>query len=95
MNIHDLIDEMSEVYREQCGHIKYLNDEYIKVIETIFEADQTNGENITLAEYNQMNSKFNRLKTEIDNHKAYCDGIAYAMEILVGAMEGEESEQHE
>lgn len=69
MKIHDLVDEISKVYREECGHIKYLYDEYVKTSKAILEADQANGENITLAEYNHIKAKRDCLKKEIDIHK--------------------------
>ena len=83
MKMKEIIDRVSEVYREELGKERELHDELVSVTKSILDADYHSGENISFAEYNRLKDKMKSLQYELDMKKQYCDGISCAREILM------------
>jgi len=82
MKIKEVIDRVSELYRENGGRIE-LRDELLSVERKLDEVNYTKGENITVAEYQYLQRRQKELKRELELKKNYYDGIFAARELLM------------
>lgn len=82
MKMKEIIDRVSELYRENGGRIE-LRDELLSVERKLNEAKYTKGEHITVAEYQYLQDRQKDLKMEITLKESYYDGIFAARELLM------------
>ena len=83
MEMKEVIDKVSELYRLELSHGKKLRDEHIEVCKKLAKADYERGETITLAEYQYLTARKQHLRNEIDLIGRYCAGIEAAREVLM------------
>ena len=83
MQMSEIIDKVSELYRTEVNHIKTLRNEYNEVCKKLAKADHERGETITLAEYQYLKARKQYLRTELDFIGRYCDGIETVRELLM------------
>ena len=83
MKIKEIIDKVSEMYRAERKEIKELDDELRLVCRVLNEANYNKGENITLAEYNNLSQRKIFLEKEIELKAEHCDGISCVREYLM------------
>ena len=83
MQMSEIIDKVSELYRAELSHGKTLRDEYNEVCKKLTKADHERGETITLAEYQYLGARKQHLRTELDLIGRYCAGIEAARELLM------------
>ena len=95
MELKEIIDLVSKLYKEECKHVKVVYDEYVDVTKKLLNANHDGGEHITHAEYTYLQERKEALKREIDMQKSFCDGIACAREELFRAMERKENENEQ
>ncbi len=82
MKMKEVIDRVSELYRENGGRIE-LRDELLSVERKIREVHDTKGEYITVAEFKYLENRYKELKTEIALKESYYDGIFAVRELLM------------
>jgi hypothetical protein len=83
MKMSEIIDKVSELYRSELKASKTMHKELEDVTLKLMEADKAHGENITLANYQYLKARRIALRSEIDLHAKYCNGISAAREILM------------
>ena len=83
MQMNEIIDKVSELYRTELRCGKTLRDEYNEVCKKLAKADHEGGKTITLAEYQYLSARKQHLKNEIDLICKYCAGIEAARELLM------------
>ena len=83
MQMSEIIEKVSELYREQLNHDKIIRDEYNEVCKKLAKADHERGETITLAEYQYLKARKQCLRTELDLIGRYCAGIETVRELLM------------
>lgn len=83
MKMRELIQKVSEVYREERGEVCDLITELRQVDSELYDADYNDGKNTTIAKYNELNRKREWLKRKINNKEQYCEGISCVREILM------------
>ena len=83
MQMSEIIDKVSELYRTELSHGKTLRDEYNEVCKNLSKADHERGETITLAEYQYLKARKQHLRNELDFLGRYCDGIESVRELLM------------
>lgn len=83
MKMESLIQKISEMYRKEINKESDLQRELWSVECSLAEAEKTDGENITLAEYNNLLSRKERLTKEIELIQQYQEGISDVREMLM------------
>ena len=83
MQMSEIIDKVSDLYRTELSHGKTLRDEYNEVCKKLAKADHECGETITLAEYQYLSARKQYLRTELDLIGRYCAGIETVRELLM------------
>jgi hypothetical protein len=83
MKMRDVIDMVSEVYRDERGKVADLQDELRVINRDIDNAEKENWANVTIAEYKRMLNKQASLREEIQNKTNYYDGISFVREMLM------------
>lgn len=83
MKMRNVIDHVSEIYREECIKIKALRKELNNVLCELMNIDYTKGENVSLARYNYLIEQRKHLEREIDLKSQYSDGISCVREYLM------------
>ena len=83
MQMSEIINKVSDLYRTELSHGKTLRDEYNEVCKKLAKADHERGETITLAEYQYLKARKQHLRTELDLIGRYCAGIETVRELLM------------
>lgn len=83
MKMKELIDRVSEIYREGLAYEHDLRNELYSVSKALLDVEFTKGEHITLAEYNHLTERKEYLENQIALQVQYCEGISDAREILM------------
>ena len=83
MKMEEVVQKVSELYREQRGIESDMRAELRKVEAELYEADYEGGKNITVARYNKLERDRERLKSAIKMKDQYCEGISIVRELLM------------
>lgn len=83
MKMMELIEKVSEVYRDERGKEYDLQTELSSVKQSLAEAEKTHGEKITHAEYTALVAREKELARKIELKKQYYEGISYIREMLM------------
>lgn len=83
MKMLDVIDKVSEMYRAERDYVSALEKERVSVYRLLCEAEETYGENITVARYQHLKNRFCYLEKEIELKTLYCEGISCVREMLM------------
>ena len=83
MKMEELIQKVSEIYREERNKEYDLKRELLDIENSLVEVKRTCGENITLAEYNKLVARKEILEKEIELKKQYHEGISCVREMLM------------
>lgn len=83
MQMKEIIDKVSELYRNELKSIQDMLKEFNDVSAELAKADRERGENITLARYQYLKARKMALRNEIDLLRSYCDGISEVRELLM------------
>ena len=83
MEMSEIIDKVSELYRDGLDEWSTLYREQCQITKKILEADYTCGESITLAEYNYLKEREKYLKRETEIKAAYNKGMSAVRELLM------------
>ena len=83
MKMRDVIDMVSEVYRDERGKVADLQEELRVINKDIDNAERENWTNVTVAEYKRMLNKQASLREEIQNKTNYYRGISFVREMLM------------
>lgn len=83
MKMSEIIQGISEIYREKRGEVADLQREKMDVQSQIREAMETKGENITLQQYEYLVKRKKALTMEIALKTQYYEGISCAREYLM------------
>ena len=83
MKMKEIVDKVSDLYRGQCGERFDLQQRRIEIHKTLNEAYLTKYENITVAEYNSLQTELKHLDKQIDMKDQFCEGISCVRELLM------------
>ena len=83
MKMKDVIDRVSELYREELAKERDLYNEECDIHRAILNADYDGRENISFAEYNRLTDKLESIQNAIDIQRQYCNGISCVRELLM------------
>lgn len=83
MKMSEVIDKVSEMYRAERNAVSDLEKERVNVSRQLCEADETFGENITVADYRSLQNRFSELEREIDMKLQHYEGISCVREMLM------------
>ena len=83
MKMEELVQKVSEIYREQRGIESEMNARLRKVEAELYEADYEDGKDITVARYKELETDRERLKWAIKMKDQYCEGISCVRELLM------------
>ena len=82
MELRDIIEKVSEMYRDERGKINDLYDE-LRDIGKILDDDDDQLESLLYSEYRRLINKKCDLQEEILRRKAYTEGISDVRELLM------------
>lgn len=83
MKMEELVQKVSELYREQRGIESNIHNELRKVETELYDADYEGGKNITVARYKELERKRENLKNALKMKDQYCEGISIVRELLM------------
>ena len=83
MKMEEVVQKVSELYREQRGIESNMRDELRKVEAELYDADYESGKNITVARYKELERNRENLKNAIKMKDQYCEGISIVRELLM------------
>lgn len=83
MKMEELVQKVSELYREHRGIVSEMNARLRKVEAELYEADYEGCNNITVARYNDLKRDSEALKQAIKMKDQYCEGISIVREMLM------------
>lgn len=83
MKMKEIVDKVSDLYRDQCGERFDLQQRRIEIHKALNEAYLTKYENITVAEYNSLQTELKYLDKQIDMKDQFCEGISCVRELLM------------
>lgn len=83
MFMREIIDKVSDLYREKCGERFDLQQRRVEIHKTLNEAHLTKYENITVAEFNALQTELKHLDKQIDMQDQFCEGISCVRELLM------------
>ena len=83
MKIKEIVDKVSVLYRDQIGERFDLHQRRIEINKALNEAHLTKYENITVAEYNSLQTELKHLDKQIDMKDQFCEGISCVRELLM------------
>ena len=82
MELRDIIEKVSEMYRDERGKINDLYDE-LRDIGKILDDDDDQLESLLYSEYRRLINKKCDLQEEILRRKAYTEGISDVRELVM------------
>ena len=80
MKMNELIDSVSIIYREEMKKEDDMRNELYSIINTLDDK----GEDVTLAEYNKLIKRKEKLIEDVNLKREYCNGISCVREFLMG-----------
>ena len=83
MKMEELVQKISELYREQRGIASDMGDRLREVEDELYDANYEGGKNITVARYNELKRESEALKQAIKMKAQYCEGISIVREMLM------------
>jgi hypothetical protein len=83
MKMHEIIDKVSVLYREELKKTDSKRDELYSILNTLEKVHESKGKDITVAEYNNLLKRKDELIEEIKLNRQYCDGISCVRELLM------------
>ena len=83
MKMEEVVQKVSELYREQRGIESDMRVELRKVEAELYDADYESGKNITVARYKELERNRENLKNVIKMKDQYCEGISIVRELLM------------
>lgn len=83
MKMEELVQKVSELYREQRGIECDMNARLRKVEAELYEAECQGCNKITVARYNDLKRESEALKHSIKMKDQYCEGISTVREMLM------------
>ena len=83
MKMKEIVDKVSDLYRDQLGERFDLQQRRIDIHKILNEAHLTKYENITVAEYNSLQTELKYLDKQIDMKDQFCEGISCVRELLM------------
>ena len=83
MKMSEIIDKVSELYREELSHHKDIRIEYNEVCKKLLKADHDGGKNITYDEYQKLKARKIALQQSLSCSEEYCNGIHIVRELLM------------
>ena len=81
MELRDIIEKVSEMYRDENGKINDLYDELRNIGKFLYDDDQL--ESLLYSEYRRLINEKCELQDEISKRKAYAEGISDVRELLM------------
>ena len=81
MELRDIIEKVSEMYRDENGKIVNLYEE-VRENAKVLERDGIEDE-LLLSDYRRINNRIRDLQNEISKRKAYAEGISDVRELLM------------
>lgn len=87
MDLMNVIDKVSVLYRSKRDDIKKVQDKKWKLEEKLWDAKTDNFEHMSHAEYEKLHRDITSLTFEINEKEKYCDGIFEARELLLNLLE--------
>lgn len=83
MKIEELVQKVSELYREHRGIASDMYERLYKIDAELYEADYEDGKNITVKRYNDLKKEREALKEAFKMKNQYCEGISTVREMLM------------
>ena len=83
MKMHTIIANVSNMYRTERQEIDILRKELASIQDRITDAYQSDWQNISVAEYNQLKERCEVIKHIIELQERYVDGISRVREYLM------------
>ena len=83
MTMKEVIDKVSDIYREERGKLSDLDDALKSVLIVLNDVNKTKGRNITLSDYNILIKRKEKIIEEIQLKRQYCEGISCVRELLM------------
>ena len=83
MKMKEIVDKVSDLYRDHLGDRFDLQQRRIEIHKALNEANLTKYKNITVAEYNSLQTELKHLDKKIDMKDQFCEGISCVRELLM------------
>lgn len=83
MKMLDIIENISELYRNERGIESDLHNQIVSVRRRLSDAEAKGWGDMSVSEYNNLNNTLEVLSAEMNYQRKYCDGIAAAREVLM------------
>ena len=83
MKMEEVVQKVSDLYREQRGIESDMRAELRKIETELYEAESKRLTNITAAKYNELRARCEPLKNAIKMKDQYCEGISTVRELLM------------
>ena len=83
MQMRELIDKISELYRSERGKEADLADELFQIRKKLSEAKSTRYRLISHADYELLKQQEDIYDLKVSSQKIYCEGISAARELLM------------
>ena len=83
MKMEELIEKVSDLYREERRKLYDIKKELQQVESELYDADYNGGENITFARYKELTHNRESLKQSYCLKEHYCEGISSVREMLM------------
>ena len=82
MKMLDVIENISELYRNERGIEADLHDRIVSIRRRLSDAEST-GWDMKVSEYYDLKNTLEVLSEELNYQRKYCDGISAAREVLI------------
>jgi len=83
VSMHYVIEKVSQAYRSRLNELSHLKKEHTLTVQLISEARIQRGENLTHAEYMQLEKDQKFLEQKIFDLEKFCAGFEAAREVLM------------
>jgi len=83
LTIEEVVQKVSEIYREERGKVSDLHDELNSILTTLGEVSISKGKNISLADYDVLIKRKEEVIKEIQLKTQYYEGISCVREMLM------------
>lgn len=83
MKMSEVIDKVSELYRQECKKLAEMEEERRLVVKELLDAEHTNKRNISAFRYEMLIDHEKALRTESLVQQSFRDGISEVRELLM------------
>lgn len=83
MKMSEVIEKVSELYRDELSYRRELQRGYTLVVNELLTADHNGGKNITYDRYQMLKAKKLALQQSMNDTDKFCDGVAAVRELLM------------